>query len=455
MALEDIEKNKEKINQAALSVIEKGAPPISADEQTFDEQDIETMKKMNINPDNYFKTEDGNYQLKEGVKVDIEDIEGETEEGDGKFKIELGSALSTKLDSVTGSLASFTETVGDTFENIATQVPKKIDEIYSDKDKKRNFLRGLYIINASSGITPISQAKSPLGKISEGLIKAEKQFTAEDIATLKAQKKEPRRYPGAKETLLIETFKKYKEDDKDKLKEFIPISQRYNLAKKIALDGNELPTGILNKTFSDIKAFLSEVPGGEEAYNALAAKFTDKDYGSKMKLEDQVIFNDLFQAATFQQVVQEVKKLYPVSNKDIDTLLQTKGDIGSKPEALMRLIAVEMATKEIYMNSRPIANKYFEIEDLDFEQKSILDSEKMIAAKIRENDSVATSTIEELFGKGSAEDITDAGLITAYYYQSLKSEQVKGEMDSFTIFVTAEKEKEKIITDITEKYKKD
>ncbi len=173
-----------------------------------------------------------------------------------------------------------------------------------------------------------------------------------------------------------------------------------------------------------------------------------------MKLEDQVIFNDLFQAATFQQVVQEVKKLYPVSNKDIDTLLQTKGDIGSKPEALMRLIAVEMATKEIYMNSRPLANKYFEIEDLDFEQKSILDSEKMIAAQLRENDSVATSTIEELYGKGSAKDITDAGLITAYYYQSLKSEQVKGEMDSFTIFVTAEKEKELEIEKITKKNQK-
>ena len=352
------------------------------------------------------------------------------------------------------SLSNFSEAVGSAFENIAENVPKKIEEIYNDKDKKRNFLRGLYIINASSGITPLSKAKSPLGKISEGLIKAEQQFTAEDIALAKAKKKEPRRYPSPTENLLTETFKTYKEDDKDKLKEFKPISERYNLAKKIALDKNELPTGILNKTFSDIKAFLSEVPGGEEAYNALAAKFTDKDYGSKMKLEDQVIFNDLFQAATFQQVVQEVKKLYPVSNKDIDTLLQTKGDIGSKPEALMRLIAVEMATKEIYMNSRPLANKYFELQDLDFEQKSILDSEKMIAEKIRESDSVATSTIEELYGKGSAKDVTDAGLITAYYYQSLKSQQVKGEMDSFTIFVTAQKEKQKQIDTITDKYKK-
>ena len=87
-------------------------------------------------------------------------------------------------------------------------------------------------------------------------------------------------------------------------------------------------------------------------------------------------------------------------------------------------------------------------------EQSILDSEKMIAAQLRENDSVATSTIEELYGKGSAKDITDAGLITAYYYQSLKSEQVKGEMDSFTIFVTAEKEKELEIEKITKKNQK-
>jgi len=138
--------------------------------------------------------------------------------------------------------------------------------------------------------------------------------------------------------------------------------------------------------------------------------------------------------------------------KDIDTLLQTKGDIGSKPEALMRLIAVEMATKEIYMGSRDLAKLYFDNDDIYFERKSILDSEKMIAAKLRESNSVATSTIEELYGKGSAKDVTDAGLITAYYYQSLKSEKVKGEMDSFTIFVTAEKKKKEIKKKKIEKY---
>ena len=217
------------------------------------------------------------------------------------------------------------------------------------------------------------------------------------------------------------------------------------------MDGNELPSGILNKSFADIKAFLSEVPGGEQLYNSLSEKFTSKDYGTKMKLEDQVIFNDLFQAATYQQVVKQVKELYPVSNKDIDTLLKTKGDIGSKPESLIKLIAAEMATKEIYMGSRDLATLYFKNNDLDFEQKSIKGSEKMIAEKIRKAGTVTNESIEALFGKGSAENITDAGLITAYYYQSLQADITKGASDPFTVFVTAKKEEENEIQKIIEK----
>ena len=400
--------------------------------------------------------EEGKFIVDEEVEDDKDEIEVED-----KIKVDGGAALSDKIilpkpkpEIEKTGFAKFTSAIGSASENIATELPDKIKEVWDDKDKRRNVLRGLEIINSSSGITSLSQAKSPLGKISEGLLKAESKFAAEDIAKIKAQKKEPRRYPSSTETLLTDTFTEYLKADKDKLKEFKPISERYNLAKKIALDGKELPTGILNKTFSDIKAFLSEIPGGEEAYNSLAKKFSDEDYGSEMKLEDQVIFNDLFQAATFQQVVQEVKKLYPVSNKDIDTLLQTKGDIGSKPEALMRLIAVEMAAKEIYMGSRDLAKLYFENDDVYFERKSILGSEKMIAEKLRESDSVATSTIEELYGKGSAKDVTDAGLITAYYYQSLKSQKVKGEMDAFTIFVTAQKKKEDIKKEKITKYQK-
>ena len=373
-----------------------------------------------------------------------------------KTNTDISPSVFSNIDIKTGSLGEFTKSVGESFMNVAKAVPDKIDAIFEDPEKRKNVIRGLNILNESSGIKPIGQAKSPLGSIASGLLKAEASFTAEDIARLKAQKKEPRRYPSPNETLLTETFGAYKKADKDKLKEFVPISTRYNLVKKIALDGNELPTGILNKTFSELKAFLAEVPGGEQLYNSLSEKFSSEGYGAdgdprKMELDDQVIFNNLFQAATYQQVVKQVKELYPVSNKDIDTLLKTKGDIGSKPEALIKLIAAEMATKEIYMGSRNLATLYFKNDDLDFEQKSILGSEKIIAEKLRKENKVTNSSIEKLFGKGSAESVTDAGYITAYYYQSLQADITKSGVDPFTVFVTAKKQEEKEIDDIIKK----
>ena len=411
------------------------------------------------------------YQVENAQNKRLADEAVNLQKENEKLKIDLSGALETILqkqvapnedtspsvlsnvDIDTSSLSAFATSVGDSFINIAKAVPKKIDAIAKDPNKRKNFIRGLQIINESSGIKPIGQAKSPIGSVASGLLKAEQQFTAEEIAKLKAQKKEARRYPSSQETLLTDSFKEYRTSDKDKLKEFVPVSTRYNLVKKIAMDGNELPSGILNKSFSDIKAFLSEVPGGEQLYNSLSEKFSSQDYGTKMKLEDQVIFNDLFQAATYQQVVKQVKELYPVSNKDIDTLLKTKGDIGSKPESLIKLIAAEMATKEIYMGSRDLATLYFKNNDLDFERKSIVGSEKMIANKIRKEGTVTNESIEELFGKGSAETLTDAGLITAYYYQSLQADITKSGVDPFTVFVTAKKEEEKEVDDIADKYK--
>ena len=453
-----------------------------------DDQFSEENFMVGDNSDTLYRSEDekntlgGAFEVLEGdsYKQNVnrnERIAGEAvklKKENEKLKIDLSGALETilqkqikpnqdtspsiieNIDIDTSSLGSFATSVGDSFINLAKAVPKKIDAIAKDPDKRKNFIRGLQILNESSGIKPIGQAKSPLGMVSEGLLKAEKQFTAEEIAKLKAQKKEPRRYPSPNETLLTDTFKEYRTSDKDKLKEFVPVSTRYNLVKKIAMDGNELPTGILNKSFADVKAFLAEVPGGEQLYNSLSKKFSSEGYGAdgdptKMELDDQVIFNDLFQAATYQQVVKQVKELYPVSNKDIDTLLKTKGDIGSKPEALIKLIAAEMATKEIYMGSRDLATLYFKNNDLDFERKSIVGSEKMIANKIRKEGTVTNESIEELFGKGSAETLTDAGLITAYYYQSLQADITKSGVDPFTVFVTAKKEEENEIQKIIEK----
>ena len=378
-----------------------------------------------------------------------------------KIEIDGGAALSDKIilpkpkpEKEKGAFAQFTENVGSAFENIATALPKKMEEVFADKDRKRMFLRGLEIINSSSGITTLSQAKSPLGKISEGLLKAEQKFITEDIAKYKAMNP-VRRYESIGEKAIYSDFEGWKERIRDSKKAFA-VAHKYNLAKNIALDGKELPTGVLNKTFSNLKAVLSEVPGGEEIYNNLIKTFSDEDYikehGNKMGLNEQVIFNDLFQAATYAQVVKEVKELYPVSNKDIETLLKAKGDIGSKPEALRRLIAAQMAAREISLASEDFAYKLFAMEDSQFESKSIQMSEKMISDKLRKENLVTDETLETLFG--SKDDVTDAGYISAYYYQTMKVKESKLEDNPYEIFVTAQKEKEKIIEDKKKKYKK-
>ena len=108
-----------------------------------------------------------------------------------KYEIQLGDGLPKPdkklIDIDTSSLSSFTKSVGDSFMNLAEVVPNKIDEIAADPVKKKNFMRGLEIINASSGIKPIGQAKSTFGAISEGLLKAEKGFIATDLAKAKIE----------------------------------------------------------------------------------------------------------------------------------------------------------------------------------------------------------------------------------------------------------------------------
>ena len=368
-----------------------------------------------------------------------------------KYKIDLeGKALPAPdklIDIDTSSLSSFTTSVGESFMNLAKEVPNKIEEISKDPKKKRNFMRGLEIIEASSGIKPIGQSTSDLGAISKGLLKAEKGFIASDIAMKKAEKRERRRYESGPEKLLYSTMEKYKEKITDNRKSSKAVFEKYNLARKVALKEGQLPTGIFNATFAPFKKALDEAGFGEQ-YNALAAKFLDKDY-KQMSVADQNQFNDLFQAATFTQVVQEVKLLYPVSNKDIDTLLKTKGDISSNPEALRYLIAAQMATSKIALGAENYAYQYFDDGEQQFETRAIEMSEKQIADKLRKD--VSSVTLEKMFG--SSEDVTDAGVIAAYYYQQLEAQKPKaGEADPYKIFQKSKEALEKEKDDILKKY---
>ena len=403
-----------------------------------------------MDPENYQVEDNRNERL--AVKaVDLAKENEILKADNAKYKIDLeGKALPPPeklIDIDTSSLSSFTTSVGESFMNLAKEVPKKIDEIAKDPDKKKNFMRGLEIIEASSGIKPIGQATSTVGAISRGLLKAEKGFIASDIAMEKAKKRERRRYPSPPENLLVDSMKDYKERQQFKKDLTKSVNERFNIVKKVAIEGKELPTGILNSSFRDLKGILQEIGLGEK-YDALAKKFASEGY-TQMTLEDQNIFNDLFQAATFEQVVQDVKKLYPVSNKDIDTLLKTKGDISTRPEALRKLVATQMAINDIAMQSEDYAYKYFELGDQQFEKKSIRMSEKMIGEKLRKEGKVTSETLKQLFG--TDKDITDAGYITAHYYQQLLAQKDDGAGDPFKIFITAEKNKEKEIDDIIKK----
>jgi len=379
---------------------------------------------------------------------------------DGKFSIDIrgalsdvgdvaGSALSSigsAVGDVAGSTAEFVQGVGSNLSAIAEAVPNKIDEIASDPKKKKNFMRGLEIINASSGIKPIGQAKSTLGAISEGLLKAEKGFIAVDLAKLKAENKNLNKNYSRKDLAMNADFKDYNEIYKSKQGDFRSTELIYSMAKKAANEGKELPTGIIQKSFAGFEKAITEIPGGAKILDDLLKR---NENTTKMSSEDAVVFKDLLQSAVKQKIVSRVKELYPVSNKDIEILLQTVGDVGTSPEALRRLIAMQMGIQDIEKTQKTFVNELYSDGDMNFRDNSLAMSEKQLFEKYKKE--VRPETLEALYGKDYG-DITAAGMVSAKYYQDLETKFANDSPDSFyNIFKEKQIEQDKDIISIIEK----
>jgi len=406
-----------------------------------------------MDPEDYKVRENRNERL--AVKAVDLAKENEILKADiGKYKIDLeGKALPSPdkklIDIDTSSLSSFTTSVGESFMNLAKEVPNKIEEISKDPKKKRNFMRGLEIIEASSGIKPIGQATSTVGAISKGLLKAEKGFIAKDLAEAKNANdrlkalKSGRNVLDPQEKALLDSYTKYSDVEAANKKNYAATFDIYNLLKKAAIDQKELPTGALNKIFQGTEQIISEIPGGEELLKKL---YDNKGDQSSMDPKERITFKNMLGAATKQKIVAQVKELYPVSNKDIEILLQTVGDVGTNPEALRRLVAAQMASRDIALNQRKYATKAFENNDLDFKENSFYESEKELANSFRKG--VKEETLIEMFG--TTEDITDSGIIAAHYYQSLQP-QFKDGKNPFEIYSENKKATEENIIDIIEK----
>jgi len=407
MALEDIEKNKEEINKAALSVIKKGA-----DDKISIKDEIKTTVGENDNE-----------EIEENETI---------ESDDGKFSIDIGGALTQ----VGNTVGAFANEIGSNFAAIAQAVPKKIEEISQDPVKSKNFMRGLEIINASSGIKPIGQAKSPIGSISEGLLKAEKGFIAKDLAMAKIEADKLKslaaaksKYKSGKETALEKLYTTYADDFETNRKNYQSVDTRFNEIYKLAQGGKETPTGILESSFSGLEKVLNEIGLLDEA-NALIGRNKDK---TEFSDDDLIKFKEIFSAATKRQIVGQVKELYPVSNKDIEILLQTVGDISTSPKALRALVAAEKAAKEI---SDIAFGKSYDIAfagdgNSNFRAQSQDAAAKELANKFK--DKVDSETLIELYG--TAENNTPFQIVNAYYHQQLepvyKDQEEKGYFEVF------------------------
>ena len=221
------------------------------------------------------------------------------------------------------------------------------------------------------------------------------------------------------------------------------------MAKKAANEGKELPTGIIQKSFAGFEKAITEIPGGAKILDGLLKR---NEGTTKMSSEDAVVFKDLLQSAVKQKIVSRVKELYPVSNKDIEILLQTVGDVGTSPEALRRLIAMQMGIQDIEKTQKTFVNELYSDGDMNFRDNSLAMSEKQLFEKYKKE--LRPETLEALYGK-DYKDITAAGMVSAKYYQDLETKFAEDNPESFyNIFTDEQTKKQEDIINQIKKFQK-
>ena len=366
------------------------------------------------------------------------------QEGEGgAVPVELGKGLpkpEVKKGGEKGgageSLKKFASSVGDALTGVAKFLPNKIEEIRSDPAKKRNFIRGLNIIVESSGYDP--KMRSPFGKVATGLAKAEKEFTAEELGKLKATKKDAPRIRDLKEEGILKLWGDYDKRYREKESTYKSTDTRFSELYKLAERGIDAPTGLIEKLLTPLQKISSELGLGEQ-YDKLATSIKGKKSLSELTDDDKVAFKDIFGAATKAGIVGKVKDLYPASDKDIQVLLETMGDIGTNPKALAALVAAEKGAKEIETMGREYASQYaFTAKDVEFEKRGKDYAANKLAQKYK--DQVKPETLKALYGDDPDNAKNPFRIINAYYYQQLSPKYEK-DLSSFDTYIKTQTSK--------------
>ena len=365
------------------------------------------------------------------------------QEGEGAaVPVELGKGLpkpEVKKNEGKGgageSLKKFASSVGDALTGVAKFLPNKIEEIRSDPAKKRNFIRGLNIMIESSGYDP--KMRSPLGKVATGLAKAEKEFTTEELSKLKA-KNQPARIRDLKEEGILKLWGDYDKRYREKESTYKSTDTRFSELYKLAERGIDAPTGLIEKLLTPLQKISSELGLGEQ-YDKLSTSIKGKKSLSELTDDDKVAFKDIFGAATKAGIVGKVKDLYPASDKDIQVLLETMGDIGTNPKALAALVAAEKGAKEIETMGREYASQYaFTAKDVEFEKRGKDYAANKLAQKYK--DQVKPETLKALYGDDPDNAKNPFRIINAYYYQQLSPKYEK-DLSSFDTYIKTQTSK--------------
>ena len=414
----------------------------------IDEKDIESVAQPNTEA---AKNID-DLEIRAKIRAEDRDYERLKElENDGKIGVDGGNALKNQVgnkkdgdgdggDEKKSGFKQFVSSVGDALSSFTKGIDKKMESVYDDREKRQQFLSGLNTIISASSYTPIGQAKSPIGMFAEGQKKGfleseaidQKRSAAEtdkikaQAALEKALKGEPPRIRDTTEEAILNLYPDFQKRYRDKKSQYGALDQRYIELYKLAQKGFEAPTGLVSEFLTPFEKVFSEL-GLSDKFRSLEASVSKYEPGQDLSAEDKVAFKDLFAAATKQAIVSQVKDLYPASDKDIQVLLSTIGDIGTNPQALRKLVAAQKSLIEINNIVPNYAKKEaFDNKNIEFESVANDQAAKALADQLK--DKVTDQSLIDLFG--SAEETNPFRIINAYYYQTLEP-QFKGETSSY------------------------
>ena len=260
------------------------------------------------------------------------------------------------------------------FSASSEKIGKKMDKVLSNPKSLTKLLASLNVITESSKMVPLSSGryKTPIGQIAtgitKGIIQGKQIETAETSAAAqwwKAKKTKPPKFIRsiAEEGDLNWYKQEYLPSILNSAKRKTQVDLRYNLIFGVK---NDLPTGAIESIIAPFRKLAVGLWGEDSDdmnfFNNTLESFMANDT-SGLDNDDIVRFQDQFKALTMEQVIQDAKNLYPVSEADVKRLLDAAGDIGTYSGALKNLVSIQKAVSQSNSYYNEGIDKYFNLNE--------------------------------------------------------------------------------------------